>query len=202
MLPPGHYDVAVFENRFPTLTEHAEEPAPPAIVPTRPGKGACEVVVFTQDPASSLGALPLWHLEELLEVWADRYRELGQRDDIDYVMPFENRGVEVGVTLHHPHGQIYAYPFIPPIPAHDLENQRVHLNEHRQGLLEAVVQAELAHERRILYGGPQVVAFVPAFARYSYEVWIATRRAVPSIADLDGASRADFARALKTVLLK
>src|SRR5215218_10768223 len=81
-LPPGDYEVAVFENRFPTLTGRAEEPAPPSIVPTRPGKGACEVVVFTQDPASSLGALPLWHLELLLEVWADRYRELGRRDDV------------------------------------------------------------------------------------------------------------------------
>src|SRR5438105_89793 len=128
---------------------------------------ACEVVVFTQDPHASLGALPLWHIELILEVWADRYRELGARDDVEYVFPFENRGVEVGVTLHHPHGQIYAYPFVPPIPARELENQRVHLEEHRHGLLEAVVQAELAHERRILYGGLQVVAFVPAFARYS-----------------------------------
>src|SRR5687767_5228869 len=89
-LPPGEYDVAVFENRFPTLTGKAEEPASPSIVATRPGKGACEVVVFTQDPSASLGALPLWNIELLLEVWADRYRELGARDDVDYVMPFEN----------------------------------------------------------------------------------------------------------------
>ncbi|MFL5453144.1 MAG: galactose-1-phosphate uridylyltransferase, partial [Myxococcales bacterium] len=142
-VPSGNWEVAVFENRFPTLTGHAEEPAPPAIVPTRPGKGACEVVVFTQDPNASLGALPLWHLEELLEVWADRYRELGEREDIDYVMPFENRGVEVGVTLHHPHGQIYAYPFIPPVPARELEMQRAHLEEHGSGLLEDLIRKEL-----------------------------------------------------------
>src|SRR3954470_8136295 len=143
-LPPGEYDVAVFENRFPTLTEHAEEPAPPAIVPTRPGKGACEVVVFTQDPSSSLGVLPLDHLELLLEVWADRYRKLGARDDIDYVMPFENRGVEVGVTLHHPHGQIYASPCVPPIPARELEQQRAGLAGHGNGLLEDLIVRELA----------------------------------------------------------
>src|SRR5205823_7426220 len=141
------------------------------LVDTRPARGACEVVVYTQDPTTTLGRLPLDHVELLLEVWADRYRELGARDDVEYVFPFENRGVEVGVTLHHPHGQIYAYPFVPPIPARELENQRVHLEDHRQGLLETLVRAELAHERRILYAGPQVVAFVPAFARYSYEAW-------------------------------
>jgi UDPglucose--hexose-1-phosphate uridylyltransferase len=188
-LPPGDYDVAVFENRFPTLTGRAEEPAPPSIVPTRPGKGACEVVVFTQDPASSLGALPLWHLELLLEVWADRYRQLGERDDVDYVMPFENRGVEVGVTLHHPHGQIYAYPFIPPVPARELSQQRAWLDEHGSGLLEDLIGKELEDGRRTLYTGERAVAWMPAFARYSYEVWIAPRRPAPSVADLDEASR-------------
>ena len=83
-------------------------------VPTAPARGVCEVVVFTQDPAASLGTLPLWHVELLLEVWADRYRELGALADVEYVYPFENRGVEVRVTLNHPHGQIYAYPFVPP----------------------------------------------------------------------------------------
>jgi len=201
-LPPGNYEVAVFENRFPTLTGRAEEPAPPSIVPTRPGKGACEVVVFTQDPNSSLGALPLWHLELLLEVWADRYRELGAREDIDYVMPFENRGVEVGVTLHHPHGQIYAYPFIPPVPARELEMQSAHLREHGSGLLDDLIRKELEDGRRMLYTGERSVAWMPAFARYSYEVWIAPRRPAGSVADLDAAERADFARALKVVLLK
>ena len=82
--------------------------------------GVCEVVVFTQDPRRRLGRLPLSHIELLLEVWADRYVELGRRADVQYVLPFENRGVEVGVTLHHPHGQIYAYPFVPPMPAREL----------------------------------------------------------------------------------
>ena len=112
-VPEGPWDVAVFENLFPTLTPLAHDP-PHAIVQTRPGFGACEVVVFTQDSSASLGTLPLSHIELLLEVWAHRYTELGAREDVQYVFPFENRGVEVGVTLHHPHGQIYAYPFVPP----------------------------------------------------------------------------------------
>lgn len=202
-LPAGAYDVAVFENLFPTLTPLAHDP--PAIsenVPTREAGGACEVIVFTQDSRSSLGKLALWHLELIIEVWADRYRALASRDDVAYVFPFENRGVEVGVTLHHPHGQIYAYPFVPPVPARELAHQRAYLQEHGRGLLEALVADEVAAERRLIYAGVHVAAFVPVFARYPYEVWIATRRPIGSVADLDAEARADFARALKTVLLK
>ena len=200
-LPAGQYDVAVFENLFPAFTSNAHD-APATLVPTQPALGRCEVVVFTQDPEASLGSLPLWHLELILEVWADRYRVLGQRRDVQYVYPFENRGVEVGVTLSHPHGQIYAYPFVPPIPGKELANQRAYQDAHGRGLLADLVAGELAHGRRILYEGADAVAFVPAVARYPYEVWVTTRIAQPSLASLDGSTRADFARALKTILLK
>jgi UDPglucose--hexose-1-phosphate uridylyltransferase len=200
-LPAGPYDVAVFENRFPSLSGVAHDP-PTALVDTRPARGACEVVVFTQDPTTTLGRLPLDHVELLLQVWADRYRELGARDDVQYVMPFENRGVEVGVTLHHPHGQIYAYPFVPPIAANELAQQRAYLERERRGLLEALIGDELAAEERVLYRGEHAAAFVPVCARYTYEVWIAPRRPAGSLAELDPDERRDFARALKTVLLK
>lgn len=200
-VPAGPWDVAVFENLFPTLVATAHTP-PEIEVPTRPGRGACEVVVFTQDPTASLGRLPLGHLELLIEVWADRYRELGAREDVDYVFEFENRGVEVGVTLAHPHGQIYAYPFVPPIPARELQQQSAYLAEHGRGLLQDIVDREIADGRRVLYQGDRVAAFIPVFARYSYEVWIATRETCPSVAGMDAEDRRDFARALKTVLLK
>ena len=118
-VPAGRWDVAVFENLFPALTLAAHDP-PQLGVPTAPAKGVCEVVVFTQDPTTSLGRLPLWHLELLIDVWADRYTEIGARPEVEYVYSFENRGVEVGVTLHHPHGQLYAYPFVPPVAAREL----------------------------------------------------------------------------------
>ncbi len=201
-VPAGDWEVAVFENLFPTLSSRAAE-APPEIVPTRPGKGACEVVVFTQNPQATLGGLPLSHLELLLEVWADRTRELGAREDVQYVFPFENRGVEVGVTLHHPHGQIYAYPFIPPIPARELEQQKEHLEEHGRGLLEDLMSAEIEDGRRLLSAtDAMAMAWVPVCARYPYEIWIAPHRPVPTVADLDAGERAGFARALKTALLK
>jgi UDPglucose--hexose-1-phosphate uridylyltransferase len=200
-LPRGDYDVAVFENLFPTFTDRAHDP-PATIVDTRPGVGACEVVVFTSDAKASLGSLPLRHVDLIVAVWADRYRELGARDDVQYVFPFENRGVEVGVTLHHPHGQIYAYPFVPPIPARELSQQRAYFEANGRGLIESLVDAELQAGTRIVYSGPHAVAFVPAFARYPYEVWITTRAVVRSLAELSDEVRCDFARALKTVLLK
>jgi UDPglucose--hexose-1-phosphate uridylyltransferase len=200
-LPAGTYDVAVFDNLFPALTPLAHDP-PRTIVATREGGGACEVVVFTRDPSASLGSLPLWHIELILEVWADRYRDLGARDDVQYVYFFENRGTEVGVTLHHPHGQIYAYPFVPPIPARELENGRAYRARTNRSVLEDLVADELSADRRVLYVGPHVAAFVPVCARYPYEVWIAMRERIPSVSDLNPDACRDLARALKTVLQK
>ena len=200
-VPQGPWDIAVFENLFPALSLAAE--APPALgVPTRPGTGVCEVVVFTQDAKASLGALPLWHLELLIDVWADRYDELGSRPGIEYVFPFENRGVEVGVTLHHPHGQIYAYPFVPPVAARELEQQRRYYELNGRGLLEDFISREVADGTRMLYESDAAVAFMPICARYSYEVWVAPTQPVPSFAALSRGGRRDFERALKTVLLK
>jgi UDPglucose--hexose-1-phosphate uridylyltransferase len=200
-LPSGDYDVAVFENLFPTFAMSTADP-PQLAVNTKPAVGVCEVVVFTQDHSQSLGGLPIDHIELILEVWGDRYRELGRIPEVEYVMPFENRGVEVGVTLHHPHGQIYAYPFVPPIPARELALQLEHFNVHGGGLLEHMIDREIEDGRRILYATEEAIAFMPICARYSYEVWVAPRRPAPSVADLDGPERREFARALKIVLQK
>jgi UDPglucose--hexose-1-phosphate uridylyltransferase len=200
-VPDAPWDVAVFDNLFPTLAPGAHDP-PAFDIPTAPGQGACEVVVFTQDSHATLGSLPLRHLELVVDVWADRQAALGRHQEIAYVFPFENRGVEVGVTLHHPHGQIYAYPFVPPVAARELAQQREHLEKTGRGLLADMIERELASNVRLLYCGDHAVAFMPICARYTYEVWVAPRRAVPSFVELSRDERADFARALKTVLLK
>ncbi len=200
-LPAGPWEVAVFDNLFPAFAATSHDP-PTIGVPTQPARGACEVVVFTQDAKASLGTLPLEHLELIVDVWADRYEQLGARPEVEYVFPFENRGVEVGVTLHHPHGQIYAYPFVPPVAARELEEQLAYLMRHGRGLVADMVARELADDIRVVYTGPHVAAFMPICARYSYEVWIAPVRAVPSFTALTMDERRDFARALKTVLMK
>lgn len=200
-VPVGPWDVAVFENRFPTLHRGAHDP-PAAIVPTLPARGQCEVIVYTQAANGSLGGLPLWHVELVIRAWIDRTRELAAREDVAYVMPFENRGVEVGVTLPHPHGQLYAYPFVPTIPARELALQAEHHARTGEGLLAGIVAGERAERTRLVHEERGVVAFVPAFARYAYEVWIAPVRPAPSLLDLDDAEIEELARTLKTVLLK
>jgi UDPglucose--hexose-1-phosphate uridylyltransferase len=118
------------------------------------------------------------------------------------VLPFENRGAEVGVTLHHPHGQIYAYPVVPPVPARMQQVAQEHFAKHGQGPLAELITAEVNVGERVLYDGPHAVAFVPVCARYPYEVWVAPREPVSGFPQLGDDQRADLARALKTVLLK
>jgi UDPglucose--hexose-1-phosphate uridylyltransferase len=200
-LPAGDWDVAVFDNRFPALGGPTAEP-PSLIVPTAPATGHCDVVVFTQDAYASLGALPLAHIELLLQVWGDRTTKLAQRGDIAYVLPFENRGAEVGVTLHHPHGQIYAYPVMPPVPARMQQEAGAYYAGHQRGVLQDFVAAERRAGVRMLYDGPHAAAFVPACARYPYEVWVAPIEPAENFISLTEDQRVDLARALKTVLLK
>lgn len=198
-LPPGRYDVAVFENRFPSFVATAHDP--PAIsVPTTPANGSCEVVVFTQDPVGSLGGLTLERVELVLRVWGDRTRDLGLRPEVAYVMPFENRGVEVGVTLTHPHGQIYAYPFVPPIAQRELVEQRAHLDAHGRGLLEAMIDGEITDGRRLVSVRREALAFVPVCARYAYELWVMPKRAVARLGELDDEQLGDLAYVLRDVL--
>jgi UDPglucose--hexose-1-phosphate uridylyltransferase len=200
-VPAGDWEVAVFDNLFPTFVGTASPP-PPLEVPTKPARGCCEVVVFAQDPQASLGALPLSHVELIVDVWADRYESVGRRADVEYVFPFENRGVEVGVTLHHPHGQIYGYPFVPPVASRTLTQERLYFDQHQRGLMEDLVATEVRSQVRLVYRGPHAVAFMPSCARYAYELWVVPYRRAPSLAALTGSERQDFARALKTVLLK
>ena len=200
-LPGGDYDIAVFTNLFASLSLTAVE-APELIVPTKPGQGHCEVVVFTPNPDTNLGALPLGQVELLVEVWADRYLEIQKKGDIRYIMPFENRGVEVGVTLHHPHGQIYAYPFIPPVQQQMLNAQRTHYQKFGRTLLQDHLQKEKEDGRRLIHVGDSSTAFLPVCARYPYETWVMPNRPVSALHELTDPEKRDFARTLKTMLLK
>lgn len=200
-MPAGDYEIAVFDNRFPSLALDSHDP-PSESVPTAPANGHCEVVVFTQDPNAALAHLPLSRIELLLQVWGDRTRRIGSLPHIHYVLPFENRGAEVGVTLHHPHGQIYSYPFVPEVPSRMLAQEREYYLQHGTSLLCDMARAEAADGRRVLYQDEHAIAFVPACARYPYEVWVMPSAPCPDFAALTPAQRASLARALKTVLLK
>ncbi|MDA8370051.1 MAG: galactose-1-phosphate uridylyltransferase [Nocardiopsaceae bacterium] len=199
-IPADDYDVVVFENRFPSLTAAPgtapaapAAPADPAIM-RRPGAGRCEVVCFTADHDTSFADLSPRRVRTVIEAWADRSAALAARPDIAHVYPFENRGVEIGVTLQHPHGQIYGYPFVPPRIARMQEAARAHRARTGGNLFDDVVADERKAGVRVVAEGEHWVAFVPAAARWPYEVRLFPLRRVPSLPMLDDAQRDELAR--------
>jgi UDPglucose--hexose-1-phosphate uridylyltransferase len=198
-LPAGEYDVAVFENRFPSL---AKEPGPAPVVAgveTVPAAGRSEVVVFAQNPRTSLGNLPVPHVALILAVWADRTHEM-TNDGIAYVLPFENRGVEMGVTLHHPHAQIYGYAFVPSHQASTAERLAQYQREHGSDLVVDLARREQTLGVRVVSSRERALAFVPPFARFPYEIWITPLRPVPDLAGLTDDERTDMASVLAEAL--
>jgi UDPglucose--hexose-1-phosphate uridylyltransferase len=189
-VPLDTFEVVVFENRFPAFGPDRRNGRL-----IRPPTTGCEVVVYTPEHELTLAQLPAERVRLLIDVWADRYRELGARAAVAYVYIFENKGEEVGVTLHHPHGQIYALPFIPPFAQSELDASREHLARAGQCLHCRELALEASGTRMVL-SESSMVAFVPRSARWPYEVHLYPRRHVASIAGLDEAERWDLARAL------
>jgi UDPglucose--hexose-1-phosphate uridylyltransferase len=180
-IPFPAFEIAVFDNRFPAF----EAP-----------EGAAEVVVYTDDHDASFGTLAPERAEALMWVWRQRYEELGARQDVDYVYIFENRGVEVGVTLRHPHGQIYAYPFMPPVPRLELA-----ADERLGGCAPcSLLKTELADRRRIVYENDAVAVYVPYAARWAYEAHVVMREHRPSVLDCEPEELALLADALQTLV--
>jgi UDPglucose--hexose-1-phosphate uridylyltransferase len=201
-VPRESYDMAVLENKFPSLSPAAPEPEEPGtdLALPAPGRGICEVVLYSDDHCATLASMSEERISNLVEVWTDRYVEIGAREEVRYVFIFENKGEVIGVTLHHPHGQIYGYPFVPSRPSKELRSAREHREEHGTCLHCDLLAGEHADGRRVLYKGEHFTAFVPFYARYPYEVHLYARRCVPSIAGLEGAEKNDLARAFKRLL--
>jgi len=183
-IPAEDYEVVVFENRFPALAG---------------ATGRCEVVCFTSDHGASLAALPPRRVRLVIDALADRTARLSALPGIEQVYCFENRGPEIGVTLHHPHGQIYAYPFVTPRTGRMLAVARAHRERTGADLFAEVLAAELA--------GPRLVAatagwsaFVPAAARWPVEVHVVPHRRVPDLPALPAAEREELAVLLPDLL--
>lgn len=197
-IPESDYEVVVFENRFPSLMLDATSEVQD--LQTRPGLGRCEVVTFTSDHASSLSQMSPSRMRLVLEAWIDRTRELSTLDGVEYVFAFENRGIEIGVTLPHPHGQIYAYPFVPPRDQRMRDVARMHRESTGRDVYQDVITEEEADGRRIVYSGDAWVAFVPRAARWPFEIQLFTRRPVSRLTELNEQERQEFSRAYLALL--
>jgi UDPglucose--hexose-1-phosphate uridylyltransferase len=179
-IPLPAFEIAVFDNRFPAF----QSPS-----------GAAEVVVYTDSHHGSFATLAPERAQALMWVWRHRYAELGAREDVRYVLIFENRGIEAGATLQHPHGQIYGYPFLPPVPklehAADLRLQGCAVC--------TLLQRELHNGRRVVHENESCVAYVPYAARWPYEVHVVIRQHRPSLLDCEAAELCLLAECLQRV---
>ena len=196
------FEIAVFENRFPSLRPTPDEPSVTGtdLAPVRPSFGICEVVVYTPRHDATLADATTEHLERLIAVWAHRTVELGALDGIEYVFVFENKGEAIGVTLNHPHGQVYAYPYVPPLIEREVVSAAQHASEHGSCLWCRTQAEEVADGRRIVAVNDSWVAGVPFAARWPYEVHLVPRRHTGWLHELTTGERSDLARMLGALL--
>lgn len=214
-IPADDYDVVVFQNRFPSLAQAESQAgahsatAAPVFVPSKPGHGRCEVVCFTPDSQVSFRDLPYTRARTIVEAWAHRTKELSALPGIEYVYPFENRGEEIGVTLQHPHGQIYAYPFVPERAA-QIAARAQEFREAQGGagtgaetgpdLFDHILECEHADGQRVVVQGEYFTAFVPAAAKWPVEIMLVPHRAVPNFAELHDAEKDELTRLYLDIL--
>jgi len=195
-VPEASYDVVVFENRFPSyspVSAHTDAGREGDIIRSRPALGRCEVVCFTSDHESTFADLTPERARTVIDAWADRTAELGAVPEIEQVFCFENRGQEIGVTLNHPHGQIYAYPYVPQRSAALLAQATEHHARTGRLLGADILAAELEAKERVVIDSEHWTAYVPFAARWPVEVHLAPRRDVPDLPALTDAERDDLA---------
>jgi UDPglucose--hexose-1-phosphate uridylyltransferase len=179
-IPEADYEVVVFDNRFPALS----------------GKGRCEVVCYTSDHNSSFAQLSPERVSLLLEALIDQTTTLGALPGVEQVYCFENAGAEIGVTLQHPHGQIYAYPFVTPRTDRMIASMLEYRRETGRNLFDHVVAEEISAGSRLVLGTGKWTAFVPHAARWPYEIHLYPNDRVPDLAALDDAALSELPEVL------
>ena len=204
-IPAEDYEVVVFENRFPSLSTgavlgpdpdrhaHQRRPDDDPLLTRRAGVGRCEVVCFTSDHSASFSSLSRQRVETVIDAWVDRTEQLNALPEVEQVFVFENRGEEIGVTLSHPHGQIYAYPFVPPRMRRQNESARRYRDRTGECLHCALLAAERSAGVRIVRETDLFTVVVPHAARWPYEAHVYPRRHTPDLPSLTAEERTDLA---------
>jgi UDPglucose--hexose-1-phosphate uridylyltransferase len=201
---PAYRQTFVLDNDLPCVAPHAPDAAPPpmSIYRSASARGVSRVVCYTPRHDLTLAELSQADIEGLMRVWQAQYEELSGRPDIAHVLIFENKGEVVGVSNPHPHCQIYATNFVFKTIETEARVSERHLAETGRMLFQDVLHAERRDGRRLLVENDSAVAFVPYFARYAYETYVAPKQTHPSIAALSGSELSDLADVLKQVLVR
>lgn len=204
---PDQYETFLYPNDFaafsPDNPPFEGRPAPGgAFFETTGSRGACDVVLYHPDHKMTPAAMPAAHWVKVVELWRAHTEQLFANPDIAYVYVFENAGEAIGVTMPHPHGQIYALPVLPPLVQRELDSARLHMERESECLYCRVLAEELKAAKRIVLETEHFAAFVPFHARYPGEIQIYPRRHAQSLLDLTATEREELARVIKAVRMK
>ena len=194
----------VFDNDHPSVGPDAPKdlPPPPGVYRNQPAEGLARVVCYSPNHSLTLAELETVEVEELLRVWQEQYRELGARPEVKHVLVFENKGEAVGVSNPHPHCQIYATNFVFKHIETEARVSRRHHEETGRVLFQDILAAEREDGRRVICENETAIAFLPYFARYAYEVFVAPKAAHPHLAALPPRELRDFADVLRRTVIR
>jgi len=201
---PDHYDVYLYPNDFPAFSQDVEPFAPePGLFAVTGPRGACDVVLYSPEHTLPPSKLSLEHWRKVVDLWTERTRFHGQNPEIATVAVFENCGEAVGVTMPHPHGQIYAMPFVPPILEKELSSAREYADQKPGACLFCdLLEGELANRSRVVAVNDHFAAFVPFAARFPAEIWMYARRHARTLLDLSEDERQSLVTLLSTIRKK
>lgn len=201
---PRYTSVFVFDNDHPCVGDAAPRllETPPGIYRNAPATGVARVVCYSPRHDLTLAELSVEEVASLLHVWREQYLDLGARPDVRHVLTFENKGEVVGVSNPHPHGQIYATNFVFRTIETEAAASRRYYQEHGRALFADIIRAERDDGRRIVFENSSAMAFLPYFARYAYECYVAPRETHASLATMSAGEMRDLAAALKALLVR
>ncbi len=200
---PDHYDVYLYPNDFPAFSFNNPPYSPvPGLFQTTGAQGACDVVLYSSDHHLLPSQLSTEQWMKVIGLWTSRTAELSGHPVVEYIQIFENTGVAIGVTMPHPHGQIYAFPFFPPLVRTEPDSAAEHLRLHAECLYCRVLAGEEQDGRRLIASNNNFVAFLPFFGRFPTEVQIYPRRHFASLGELSDSEKHDLAAMLSIVRQK
>lgn len=196
---PDDFDVLEYDNDFPALSQNPPVPDDVAAGPykTAPCHGKCEVILYSKEHTVTLPELPLPHVRKLVDLWCERHNIISADEKIKYVFIFENRGDVVGVTMPHPHGQIYGYPFIPKKLELECASMKKHKKETGKCLICDMMETEISEKKRIIFENEDFVVFIPFFSAYPYGLYIVSKAHKQYITEFTEREKDNLAAAIK-----
>ena len=196
---PEKFTVLKYDNDFPALSQNPPEPDDVCteLYKTKPAYGKCEVILYSPEHTITLPELPLEHIRELVDLWEERFVEISKDEKIKYVFIFENRGEAVGVTMPHPHGQIYGYSVIPKKIELEINSFKEHGKNTGRCLMCDMLKDEMSDKRRVIIENEDFVSFLPFFSEYPYGMYIAAKRHFQNLTDMTEGEKNNLAKILK-----